>query len=55
MKCWRCKQCGWLMAEVQYLSIKCDLGCPRCGESLAKFKEVNTGNVEWSRCRCKGV
>ena len=46
MKCWKCKTCGWLMAEAEYFLIKCDLGCPRCSESLTKFKEVNTGSVK---------
>ncbi len=46
MECWQCKHCGWLMTEAQYLLIKCDLGCPRCGESLAKFKSVDMGDVQ---------
>jgi rubrerythrin len=37
-KLWECKNCGYSISDIEYLNIKIDLGCPRCNESLLKFK-----------------
>lgn len=37
---WQCPDCQWIMNEIEYLSVKCDAGCGRCGKSLASFRKI---------------
>ena len=34
---WQCYKCGYAMTDTEIKSLKYDVGCPRCGESLAGF------------------
>ncbi len=34
---WECPKCGYLIADIQMQSFKCDVWCPRCRMPLAFF------------------
>jgi hypothetical protein len=33
-----CTGCGYVMAEVEYMGLVCDVGCPRCKMPLWNFE-----------------
>lgn len=34
---WQCHFCGYSMTHTEYINLICDLGCPRCDQSLDCF------------------
>jgi predicted nucleic acid-binding Zn ribbon protein len=47
---YQCRNCGWIMAEVCYLTILADLGCGRCGKPLVYFRRIRMGDAPaWRR------
>lgn len=37
---WKCKNCGHLIPEIEYLSFVCDMGCPICKTSFMNFTQI---------------
>lgn len=37
---YKCDVCGYIISEIQYNSVFCDVGCPKCKNSLIRFKKV---------------
>jgi len=38
---WRCK-CGWMTTDIEYVSIRFDAPCPRCGSRWSTFSQIKS-------------
>jgi DNA-directed RNA polymerase subunit RPC12/RpoP len=41
-KVWDCPSCGFRIADLEYMNVKHDFGCPECGTSFTEFKSKTT-------------
>lgn len=41
---WQC-WCGYVITDIEYKSLRCDVGCPRCHRSLSEFSSRKWSDV----------